>query len=206
MLMATDRYQLSFTAGGLFLQEASPIAARFLKCLDWRQTRADIREENLLQQRTATAAMRLSKELVARLETLSVAELEELVEAPSRDKGYLLWVAACRRYRFVRDFAVEVMREHYLSLRHQLTTGDYDSFYNSKALWHAELDELAASTQHKLRQNLFRMLREADLLSPKHQIQAVLMSPRVAQLIAQRSQEDLLVFPASESEIQRWLS
>ena len=206
MLMATERYQLSFTAGGLFLQEAPSIAARFLRCHDWRQTRAEIREENLMQQRTATASLRLSKELVARLEMLSVAELEELTEASPRDKGYLLWLAACRRYRFVREFAVEVMREHYLSLRHQLTVGDYESFYSGKALWHAELDELAASTQQKLRQNIFRMLRDADLLSPKNQIQAVLMSPRLAQLIAQQSQEDLLVFPASESEIQRWLS
>lgn len=204
--MATDRYQLSFTAGGLFLREATSIAARFLRCRDWRQTRAEIREENLLQQRTATAATRLSKELVARLETLSVVELEELIDAPARDKGYILWVAACRRYRFVRDFAIEVLREHYLSHRHQLTTGDYESFYNSKALWHAEIDELADSTKKKLRQNLFRMLREADLVSPKNQIQGVLMNPRIAQLIAQQAHEDLLVFPASESEIQRWLS
>lgn len=206
MLMATDRYQLSFTAGGLFLQEAPAIAARFLRCHDWRQTRAEIRDENLMQQRTAAAGARLGKEVVSRLETLSVAELEELCDASTRDKGYLLWVAACRRYRFVRDFANEVMREHYLSLRHQLTAGDYESFYNSKALWHAELDALAASTQQKLRQNIFRMLREADLLSPKNQIQVVLMSTRIAQLIAQQSQEDLLIFPASESEIQRWLS
>jgi hypothetical protein len=206
MLMATDRYQLSFTAGGLFMREAPMIAARFLRCHDWRQTRAEIRQENLLQQRTATAATRLSKELVARLETLSVVELEELIDSPTRDKGYILWVAACRRYRFVRDFATEVMREHYLSLRHKLNTGDYESFYNGKALWHAELDGLADSTQQKLRQNLFRMLREADLLSPKNQIQAVLMSPRIAQLIARRGLEDLLVFPASEKEIQRWLS
>jgi len=68
------------------------IAARFLHCHDWRQTRAEIRQENLLQQRTASAAARLSKELVARLETLSVVELEELINAPTRDKGYILWV------------------------------------------------------------------------------------------------------------------
>ena len=104
-----------------------------------------------------------------------------------------------------RDFAVEVLREYYLSQRRQLTLSDYDAFCNAKALWHAELDELAPSTQSKLRQNLFRMLREADLLSDQGQIQPTLLTPRVAQMLARHGRDSLLVFPATDSEMQRWL-
>jgi hypothetical protein len=71
-------------------------------------------------------------------------------------------------------------------LRRQISFGDYDAFYNSKALWHTELDEIATSTQHKLRQNLFRMLRDADLISDQQHIQAAMLSPRLAQLLARR--------------------
>jgi len=201
-----DRYRLSFTTGGLFLQEAPVIVERYLALRNWSQTRDQVRNDNLLQVRTAAAALRISKELISRLELLESDELEELVNGNARDRGYLLWVAACRRYAIIHDFAIEVLRERYLLMRRQLSFGDYDAFYNAKALWHTELDEIAQSTQHKLRQNLFRMLRDAGLISDQQHIQAAMLSPRLAQLLARRGRDDLLVFPATDNEIQRWLT
>jgi len=204
--MTTDRYRLSFTTGGLFLQEAPLVAERYLALRDWSRTRDQVRNDNLLQVRTAAAALRISKELVSRLELLELPELEELLHGSLRDRGHLLWAAACRRYAIIHDFAVEVLREHYLLLRRQISFGDYDAFYNSKALWHTELDEIAASTQHKLRQNLFRMLRDADLISDQQHIQAAMLSPRLAQLLARRGRDELLVFPATDNDMKRWLT
>lgn len=203
--MTTERYRLSFTTGGLFLQEAPLVVERYLALRDWTQTRAQMRSHNLLQVRTASAALRISKELVARLECLEALELEELLEISLRDRGYMLWAAACRRYAFIHDFAVDVLREHHLLLRRQISFGDYDAFYNAKALWHTELDEITPSTQHKLRQSLFRMLREADLISDQQLIQPAMLSPQLAQLLARRGREELLVFPATDNEIQGWL-
>ena len=90
-------------------------------------------------------------------------------------------------------------------MRRKLTTSDYDAFCNAKALWHAELDELAASTHSKLRQNLFRMLRDADLVSVQHQIQAAMVTPALASLLARKGNEQLLIFPATDHELKRWL-
>lgn len=202
----TERYRLSFTTGGIFLQEAPLIVERYLALRDWTQTLAQMRSQNLLQVRTASAALRIGKELVTRLECLDVSELEELLGASLRDRGYLLWAAACRRYTFIHDFAVEVLREYYLLMRRQISFGDYDTFYNAKALWHTELDELAPSTQLKLRQNLFRMMREADLISDQLRVQPAIFNPRVAQLLARRGRAELFIFPASDNEIQRWLT
>lgn len=201
----TERYRLSFTTGGLFLPEAPAVAERYLALRDWERARAEVRETNLLQVRTAAASTRISKEVVARLELLDPEELELLVDSSLRDRAWLLWVAACRRYAFARDFAREVVREHFLLMRRQLTSADYDAFVNSKALWHAELDSLALSTRRKLRQNLFRMLREAGLVSEQLVIQPVVLPPALAQLLAKRGPDQLLVFPASDAEIKRWL-
>lgn len=201
----TERYQLSFTTGGLFMQEACIVADRFLRLGDWALAREQVRQENLLQVRTAAAATRISREITARLQQMSELELQSMLESSLRDRAYLLWVAACRRYEFIRDFAIEVLREQYLSLRRQVTFADYDSFYNSKALWHAELDELAHSTQLKLRQNLFRMLREAGLVSEQAVIVTAQLSPHIAQILAERGRKELLVFPVTENDIQRWL-
>ncbi|QOY61801.1 DUF1819 family protein [Lysobacter sp. H21R4] len=203
--MSPERYRLSFTTGGLFLREAPLVASRYLKLNDWVQTRAQVRAENLLQVRTAAAALRISKELVSRLECLDSAELELLIEGSQHEHMQILWSAVCRRYAFIRDFAIQVLREYYLIRRRQLSFSDYDAFYNAKALWHTELEALAPSTQSKLRQNLFRMLHEAELLSECGQIQPARLTPRTAQLLARHGRDDLLVFPAMESELQRWL-
>lgn len=200
-----DRYRLSFTTGGLFVQEAVAVAAAYLATKDWATARAQTRKENLLQVRTAAAATRVSKEITARLEHLDDVELQALGDLNLRDRASLLWVAACRRYAFIREFATEVLRENHLHLRRQLTFNDYESFYSSKALWHAELDQLAVSTQHKLRQNLFRMLREADLLSESEMILPASLSPALTTILARQGHRDLLVFPASEKDIHRWL-
>ena len=111
----TERYRLSFTTGGLFLREAPVVVECYLRYGNWAEARDHVRQANLLQVRTAAAATRISKEVTARLETLDSIELQALIDDSSlRDQAYLLWVAACRRYTFIRDFAIEVLREHFL--------------------------------------------------------------------------------------------
>ncbi|WP_443113544.1 DUF1819 family protein [Herbaspirillum seropedicae] len=201
----TERYRLSFTTGGLFLQESAIAAASFLQLGDWTATRAQLRGENLLQVRTSAAATRIGKEVTARLQELSSEELSALQDLSLRDQANLLWVAVCRHYPFIREFAIEVLREHFLVLRRRLVFADFEHFLNAKALWHAELDDIAKSTQLKLRQNLFRMLREADLLSDQHEIHPAQLSPYLAQLLARQGRQVFLVFPATDNDIQRWL-
>ena len=78
-----ERYRLSFTTGGLFLRESSTVAACYLAARDWKKARDKVRQENLLQVRTAAAATRISKEVTARLELLDDAAplTEERIEA-----------------------------------------------------------------------------------------------------------------------------
>jgi hypothetical protein len=168
-------------------------------------TREQVQSDNLLQVRTASAALRISKEIVSRLELLTISELECIVDGSIRERSYLLWSATCRRYDFLRDFAVEVLREYFVTLRQELHLKDFDAFFNGKALWHEELDNTAPSTQNKLRQNLFRMLREADLISAQHVIQPAMLTPRIASLLAKHGREAFLIFPLSDTDINKWL-
>ena len=201
----TEFYRLSFTTGGLFVHESVTVAKSYLHIGDWTETRAKVRQQNLLQVRTAAAATRISKEVTARLQELSSEELSALLDLSLRDQANLLWVAVCRRYPFIREFATEVLREHFLVLRRRLVFADFDHFLNGKALWHAELDNIAKSTQLKLRQNLFRMLREANLLSDQYEIHPAQLSSYLAQLLARQGRQVFLVFPATDNDIQRWL-
>ena len=177
------------------------VAGLFLRNRDWSLTRAQVRADNLLQMRTVSAALRISQEVVSRLQLLTILELECIVGCSLSERGTLLWSAICRRYDFIRDFAVEVLRENFITLRQDLRLNDFDAFINAKALWHEELDNITASTQSKLRQNLFRMLREAALISAQHRIQPAMLTPRLVSLLAKQGREAFLIYPLSDTDI-----
>lgn len=200
--MSGDRYNMSFTAGSLFHRESVELAALYLDLGDWNSVRDKVLAENLLQTRTLNTLKRVCHEVISRLRTLSPEELEFLVERSHQDQAYLLWIAICRRYRFIADFAVEVLRERYISLKADLTYDDFDSFFNRKSEWHLELDEITPTTRGKLRQVLFKMLREADLLATNNMISAAMLSPRLLELIRQGNHRDVLYFPVFESELK----
>ncbi len=186
--MGKGRYSTSFTTGGLFHRESVELATLYLKLGNWKSVQGNVVAENLLQFRTLNTLKRVCREVISRLKTLSQGELKFLVEGNHQEQAYLLWLAVCRRYRFIADFAVEVLRERYISLKADLTHDDFDSFFNRKSEWHLELDEIIPTTRGKVRQVLFRMLREADLLTANNMIQAAMLSPRFLDLVNQASQ------------------
>jgi len=67
----------------------------------------------------------------------------------------------CRTYLFVREFLLEVIQERYLSFRLDLPLETFDSFLDAKAEWDDGLTGLSQTTRMKLRQILFRIMREA---------------------------------------------
>jgi hypothetical protein len=193
---------MSFTTGSLFHRESVELAALYLDLGDWNAVRSKVIAQNLLQTRTLNTLKRVCREIISRLKTLSSGELEFLVEGRHQEQAFLLWLAVCRRYKFVSDFAVEVLRERYITLKCDLTHEDFDSFFNRKSEWHLELDEITPATRSKLRQVLFKILREADLLTANNMIHAAMLSPRLLGLIHKGSRRDILHFPVFESDVK----
>jgi len=193
---------LSFTTGSLFFQESLGVASVYLHSNDWHFVRKKILSENILQSRTQNTLKRICREVVSRLNILSDSEIKFFVNASSQDQAYFLWLAVCRRYTFIADFAIEVLREHYITLKKYLIYEDFDSFFNRKSEWHLELDAITPATRAKLRQVLFKMLREADLLTANNMIHAAMLSPGLLNLIHQGNSKEILYFPVFESDVK----
>jgi hypothetical protein len=193
--MKADKYIMSFTAGGLLQQGSVTIAELYLENQNWNVVREIVLESNLLQTRTQNASMRLFREIGSRLKTLNDNEIGLLVNGTSQEQAQVLWIAVCRRFKFIRDFAVEVIREKYINFQYELSHGDFDSFFNEKVEWYRELDKIKPATRAKLRQILFRMLREAGLLTTDNAIMPMILSPRVKSLLNNGKQEGFYIFP-----------
>ena len=200
--MKPERYSLSFTTGSLFHRESVELAALFLNLGDWNAVRGKVISGNLLQARTLNTLKRVCREIISRLKTLDPRQIDLLVHGSVQEQGYLLWIAVCRRYQFIADFAVEVIRERYISLKMDLHYEDFDSFFNRKSEWHPELDEIRPATRNKLRQVLFKILREADLLTTDNTIHAAMLSPRLLEVIPRGSHQDILIFPVFECDLR----
>ncbi len=194
---AQDRYALSFTSGGLLVREADVIASVYLHERDWGTVRQIAIEGNLLQARTTSSSVRVTRETIQRLSVMDDAELELLADSSLTERCHLMWVAACRRYELIGDFAEEVLRERYLLLTPTLSADHFDRFITGKSLWHPELDELKASTRAKLRQNVFRMLHEAGFCSEDGDIVPAVLSERVHDALAARTPSDVRFLPAN---------
>lgn len=201
--MDGTHYPLSFTAAGLSRRESVQLAVLYLELGDWSLVRERMLDDNLLQVRTRSALLRIGREILSRLQQLDHNQLSLLVEANAQDQGYLLWLAVCRRYRFVADFAVDVLHERSINLMPDLSHSHFDTFFNRKAEWHPELEQLADSTRLKVRQILFRMLREAGLMSATHVINPVMLSPAILQTLPSNRRGELRYFPLFAPELER---
>ena len=204
-MMTENRYSMSFTAGALLHQESLTVADLFEELGDWGRVRERVRDDNLLRMRTPSASKRIFKEVAGRLRQLTPAQLALLRTGTRQEQNHLLWLAICKRYRFIYDFAVEVVREKFLRLDFDLSYDAYDVFFNNKAEWHPEVEGVAESTRKKLRQVLFKMMREANLLTQDSQIVPAMPTPREIEVIVADSPSYLLAFPISPAEVQEWL-
>jgi hypothetical protein len=128
----TITYNMSFTAGALLQQPSLLLGKLFLELGDWQAARARILEGNLLQSRTQNTAHRICREVISRLKPLSADQLVIFAEGPAKDQAHILWAAICKRYRFIHDFAVEVIHEKFLALDPNLVYADYDIFLTKR--------------------------------------------------------------------------
>jgi hypothetical protein len=189
-------YKMSFAVGGLLLNESVEVARIHAPSETWDATLRRALEEGVASLPKAASRRRTLREIVNRLSTLDAEELDFLVERADRqDQLALLWLATCRAYRFVREFATEVIHERFLSFQLDLPLESFDILFAAKAEWDEGLAGISPMTRAKLRQVLFRMMREASVISDDNRILSAYVSPRLKAILAEKNPRDLVVFP-----------
>jgi hypothetical protein len=186
---------MSFSTGGLFVNDSVELARLHRAGESWQDTIVTAMADGATSLPKAASNRRTLREIANRGSCLTPDERAFLVKQSDRpEQEALLWLAACRAYRFVREFAIEVIQERFLSYRYDLPLDAYDHFFDAKAEWHPELAKISTSTRLKLRQILFRMLREAGVIDGASNIRPAYLSSRVVALIERHDPSDLQVF------------
>lgn len=160
-------------------------------------------EENVLAIRTDSANRRVVAETTRRLSALTVGELSYLAgpDSSTSDREALMWIAMCRYYAIVGEFAGEVLKKHYLTGNTHLDFEDYDRFIADKATWHPELENISEGTAKKLRSNLFKAMVAAHLFDKNSDtVVPFLPSPSLVDILMKRP-DSFGFFPMRESSL-----
>lgn len=196
--MVATHYVLSFTAGGLLYHESIVVAEAYVASRgDWGRAVANVTDANLLQSRTVSTTTRKLREVRKRLQLLSDREMSLLAAGSRLDQKLLLWLACCLRYQVLGDFARDVLRGRYLQMELFIGPADVERFLEAKAVWHDELDNLAASTRTKLQTVMMRMLREAEMINDDGVIAPPLMSTELKSAILADARDHFQFFPVA---------
>ncbi len=195
--MQKEKYNLSFTSGSLHLNESVMVAGMYFELKDWGKVKNTVIEKNLLKHRTSSSGKRVYREIQSRLMLLTEKQLLLLTEGSFDDKKQMLWLAICKKHRFIKEFTAEVILQKFYAMDYNISYDDYAIFYNRKADWHSELDAISDSTRKKLREVLFKMIREVEIIDNNGGIKPIYLSKYSFDVIKEDSVEWLEIFPVS---------
>lgn len=152
-----DKYDFSFTASSLRLNQMILVAKSIVE-----STEVDF--INDLGGGKSSTGKRMLSELNKRIAYMTPGELDILIAGDLVTQKQIAFVTVCKTYGFIRDFAIEVLREKLLVFDYQVTDGDYITFFRRKYDLHEEMESLTELTKNKVRQVTFKILEQSGLI------------------------------------------
>lgn len=158
-------YNLSFTAGTLMMNETCAVAEAFLESgHDWESTKERTFKENLMEKEKVSTIKRVFMLVKQRLEALNDDELEQLVHGTAAVRRLILILAICKAHSLVYDFISQNVRECFFNQSEKVTHANFNEFFNEKRYVHSELEAITDNTVAKIRQTIFKMLEQSELI------------------------------------------
>jgi len=195
--MQREKYDFAFTSSSLRLNEMVLVAGHILND-------SEVDFVNELGAGKTKTGKTVYREVTKRLSCLNRQQLELLVNGSLDAQKQLAYFAACKTYLFIRDFAVEVLREKYLVFDYMITDGDYLSFLRRKQDLHPEIENLTENTLKKIKQVTFKILEQARIINnvKEKEIQPQLLEPEVLKIIGKENPEWLKIYLLSDLDIE----
>ena len=162
-----SRYFSGLTVTGLKPELNAIIARIYGKVGSWEKTKSLVIENNHLQTRSLSTAIRLETELRQRLKHLNESQLKLLADGSSNERLAMTWVAVLKRIKLTTELTRDLLLEKLEGSDPVLRRSDMTDFYKSKEKQHPELKALSYSSHKKIQSTLLSMLREVGLLAGK---------------------------------------
>jgi hypothetical protein len=190
------KYRLSFGTGNAYINESNLILKKYLENKDWRETEKYSIENNILQTNTLSSSKRIFREISLRLKSLSQQEQEFFIRSNYVDQSILIWISICRTYKFIGDFASIIISEKFSSYQIELDYNDFNYFYAQQKDFYEELNSLKDSTRQKLRQVIFKIMKDLNIISKTKEITPLLPSKEIKEISINTTNDMQLFLPS----------
>ena len=187
------KYRLSFGTGNAYINESNLILKKYLEIKDWKETEKYSIENNILQTNSLSSTKRIFREISLRLKSLSNEEQEFFIRSNYVDQSILIWISICRTYKFIGDFSSMIISEKFNSYQLEIEYSDFNYFFEKQQVLHEELRTLKDSTRKKLRQVIFRIMKDLNIISKDKEITPLLPSLELKE-VTKSTRKDLKLF------------
>lgn len=146
---------------------------------------------------------RMYGEIKKRLSFLTEKQLALLLNGSLTTQKQIAFLAVCKCFDYLREFVIEVLREKVLVFDYQIYEGEYRTFYRRKSDLHLEMDDLTENSKKKVRQVLFKILEQADLIDNIRTkvLQPQLLDKETIEIITEDNPNWLKIFFFSDIDI-----
>ena len=204
MAQEQKTYNITFTAGAAMLNEMHTVAEALLECDgDWKRTKDKTFRENLMEKDKMSSNQRYFALMKQRLEVLTSDEMEMLVNSTVAVRRQIVLLAICKAHSFIYDFISETVRDCFYNQYIKVTHANYNEFYNEKKYEHPELEQVSEDTIYKMRQVIFRILEQAEIIEDVESgiIRRPYLSETLERVIVKDNPKWLAIYLYSNNEI-----
>lgn len=204
--MAVEReiYNMSFTAGAAMLNEMHAVAEALVACDgDWERTKDKTFKENLMEKEKMSSNIRYFALMKQRLSVLNAAELSMLVNGTVAVRRLIVLLAICKAHSFIYDFISENVRDCFYNQYEKISHANFNEFYNEKKYEHPEIEQVSELTVAKMRQVVFRILEQTELIEDAESgiLRRPYLSEAVERLVVKDDPKWLAIYLYSNNEI-----
>lgn len=204
MAVERETYNMSFTAGAAMLNEMHAVAEALVECDgDWNRTKDMTFKENLMEKEKMSSSIRYFALMKQRLEVLNEAELDMLVNGTVAVRRLIVLLAICKAHSFIYDFISENVRDCFYNQYEKISHANFNEFYNEKKYEHPEIEQVSELTARKMRQVVFRILEQTELIEDAESgiLRRPYLSEAVERLIVKDDPKWLAIYLYSNNEI-----
>lgn len=187
-------YKAEISAGSLMPLESRRLAAFLLTSPDEKSWRHALVEENILQKKTPSTALRQAKLIRDRLNTVDAIALEMIANREQEVSLQLLLVTALKHSPLLADFIANVYIQRQRQMDLAIQTSDWENFLIDCTNRDASVSEWSKSTHAKLFEVIRRILVETKYLENSRTMKITPQSlhPDVKRYLASHEEHNLI--------------
>jgi hypothetical protein len=161
---AEVRYRADIIAGALMVPESRVIAGLLLRGVDEEAWTEAIVEQNVLKARRKAIAMRVSRLIRGRLETMDAGLVRMVRDGSGTVATHAVLAAAVKQSPLLGDFLALVVGEQYRQFGQSLSNKMWDDYLDGCRERDPSMPLWSEATRNRLRSSVFQTLAQAGYL------------------------------------------